>query len=84
MKHKKRNVKLGDRQIKRKSCLHILQQSLSSEDCVELRVFSFKTACKFGHSPFIYPRREFNILCAYAEAFPLPRTGGPRNICTLL
>ena len=36
-------------------------------DCVELRAHTFKTARTFGNSPFIYPKREFKILCAYAH-----------------
>ena len=56
-----------------------LRRNLDHGDCVELRSFTFKTSRTYGHTPFIYPRREFNILCAFAEAFPLPRTGGPSN-----
>ena len=53
-----------------------LRQNVDHGDCVELRAHTFKTA---RTAPFIYPKREFKILCAYAEAFPLTRTGGPRN-----
>ena len=56
-----------------------LRRNVDHGDCFELRSFTFKTSRTFGHTPFIYPRREFQILCAYAKAFPLTRTGGPRN-----
>lgn len=56
-----------------------LRRNLDHGDCVELRSHTFKTARTYGHSPLIYPYREFKILVAYAEAFPLPRTGGPMN-----
>ena len=56
-----------------------LRRYVDHGEWFELRVFNFKTARTFGHTPFIYPRREFNLLRAYAEAFPLARTGGPNN-----
>ena len=56
-----------------------LRRNVDHGEWFELRVFSFKTARTFGHTPFIYPRREFNLLRAFAEAFPLARTGGQRN-----
>ena len=56
-----------------------LRRNVRHGDCFEIRSFTFKTSRTFGHTPFIYPRREFQILCAYAKAFPLNRTGGPRN-----
>ena len=56
-----------------------LRQKHDHGDLFELRSFTFKTSRTFGHTPFIYPRREFEILCAYAKAFPITRTGGPRN-----
>jgi hypothetical protein len=56
-----------------------LRRNVDHGNFVELRCHTFKTAGTFGNSPFIYPRREFNLLLAFAEAFPLARTGGPRN-----
>ena len=56
-----------------------LRRNVDHGNFVELRCHTFKTAGTFGNSPFIYPRREFNLLCAFAKAFPLHRTGGPRN-----
>ena len=56
-----------------------LRRYVDHGEWFELRVFNFKTARTFGHTPFIIPRREFNLLRAFAEAFPLARTGGPNN-----
>ena len=52
-----------------------LRRNLDHGDSVEVRTHNFKTARTFGNSPFMYPKREFKILVAYAKAFP----GGPRN-----
>ena len=56
-----------------------IRQTVDHGDCVELRSHSFKTASTFGNSPFVYPKREFQLLAAYAAAFPLAMTGGHRN-----
>ena len=56
-----------------------LRRYVDHGEWFELRVFNFKTARTFGHTPFIIPRREFRLLRAFAEAFPLARTGGPNN-----
>ena len=56
-----------------------LRRYVDHGEWLELRVFNFKTARTYGHTPFIIPRREFRLLRAFAEAFPLARTGGPNN-----